>query len=163
MFSLENAQPDIAPRSPGPIATPPNFVSLEVGGDVGLLFSHIRQGTIPLAQGQAVATGAPLGQVGHSGSNSWPHLHLEAQDIANGFSSLPLAIRNAEVRLNPVSNDPWLRHVGAWGIREGMFVANGAERVPALDAAPFALLGLVLVLGAGVALRARRRTARPTA
>jgi murein DD-endopeptidase MepM/ murein hydrolase activator NlpD len=154
VFSMENAQPDLPPNS-GPITSPPNFVFLELGGEVGLLFSHLKQGTIALAQGQALGPGAPLGQVGHSGSSSWPHLHLEAQDIANGFESLPLAIRNAEVRLNPVSNDPWLRHVPVWGIREGMFVANGTEAVPALGAGALAALGATLALGAAVALRRR--------
>jgi hypothetical protein len=149
VFSLDNAQPDLAPYTFGPIPSPPNFVFLEIPGDVGLLFSHLKQGTIPVAQSQAVAKGASLGQVGHSGSTSWPHLHFEAQDIANGFAKIPLAIQNAEVRLNPVSADPWLRYVPAWGIREGCLVSNGpAPQVPLLTAWPALMLGGALVFGA---------------
>jgi murein DD-endopeptidase MepM/ murein hydrolase activator NlpD len=129
-------------------------VFLEIPGDVGLLFSHLKQGSIPVVQSQAVAKGAALGQVGHSGSTSWPHLHFEAQDIANGFASLPLAIQNAEVRLNPVSADPWLRQVPVWGIREGFLVSNGPPaQVPALTGWPLVLFGAAVLAAARRSLR----------
>jgi hypothetical protein len=148
VFSLENDEPDLPPRTFGPVPSPPNFVFLEIPGDVGLLFSHLQQGSIPLAPSQAVAKGAAIGNVGHSGSTSWPHLHFEAQDIANGFASRPLAIANAEVRLNPVANDPWLRVLPSWGIREGFLVSNGPVQVPALEALPLAMLGGALLAAA---------------
>jgi hypothetical protein len=160
VFSLENAQPDLPPRSFGSVPSPPNFVFLEIPGNVGLLFSHLEQGSIPVAPAQAVGAGELLGHVGHSGSTSWPHLHFGAEDIANGFATLPLAIEDAEVRLNPVSDDPWLRRVPLWGIREGFLVANAPTQVPAIAPGTSAWLAAALAACAGLALRrsARSRT-----
>jgi uncharacterized protein (TIGR03382 family) len=69
-----------------------------------------------------VAQNALLGQVGHSGSNTWPHLHYEAQRIDQSFQTTPLGVANAKVGLNPTASDPWRRDVPSWGIREGFFV-----------------------------------------
>lgn len=44
-----------------------------------VVLAHLRQGSVRVRPGQAVAVGAPLGAVGNSGASSEPHLHLHAQ------------------------------------------------------------------------------------
>ena len=39
-------------------------------------YCHMRQGSIAVAQGQSVAAGQPLGEIGLSGRTQFPHLHL---------------------------------------------------------------------------------------
>jgi murein DD-endopeptidase MepM/ murein hydrolase activator NlpD len=40
-------------------------------------FAHCQAGSTVVAQGQAVAAGAPLCRVGHTGDATGPHLHFE--------------------------------------------------------------------------------------
>lgn len=123
VYSLDDSQPDLQPRTFVPPPTPPNFVYFDIGGGIALLFSHLKQGTIPLAPGQAVAAGALMGSVGHSGSASWSHLHLGGEEIGVGSPGVPLALTGVEVSLNHAASDPWARDLGSWGIHEGFFVA----------------------------------------
>lgn len=157
VYSLENTRPDHPPydySDPGP----PNFLFLEIPGNLGLLFSHTKQGTIPFAAGNAVASGAFVGRVGHSGSTGWPHLHYGAEEIDNGFASHPLGIANANVGLNPTASDPWRRAIASWGIREGFFVLPepDADLVFAAGVALLALLAQIRRLRASFAARAPR-------
>jgi len=155
VFSVDGSQPDLPPRSASPPAAPPNFVFLDIGGDIGLLFSHLRSGSVSLAQGAPVAAGQALGEVGHSGSASWPHLHLDAQDIAAGFATRPIALRQVRVGLNPIPHDPWARRLASWGVREGFFAEALPPSLPALGAPARGALAIALVC-AGALLRARR-------
>ena len=82
----------------------------------------MKQDSLAVTSGQTIAVGTPLGQVGHSGSGSWPHLHLGAAQLPAGTSSLPLAYAKVEVGLNPVANDPWRRWLPLWALREGYTV-----------------------------------------
>jgi len=101
-----------------------NFLFLAIPGNVGLLFTHAKQGTIPFSQGASVPAGALVGRVGNSGYSGWPHLHFGGDAIPAPPSSvgIPLGITNANVGLNPTANDPWRRTVASWGIREGYFL-----------------------------------------
>lgn len=47
------------------------------GEDRDYVFMHLRKGSIVVEQGQAVAKGAPLAEVGNTGSSSGAHLHFE--------------------------------------------------------------------------------------
>ncbi len=156
VFSLKNDQID-HPAYSGPAPVPPNWIFLEIPGSVGLLFSHTRMGSIPFQALDAVSTQALIGEVGNSGSSySFPHLHYEAQNIAGGFASVPIALRDVEVGLNPIDADPWLRRVSSWGAREGYFVRDAPPAVPVFG--PLALAGLATLL-AGIGLaRARSRS-----
>ncbi len=134
VFSMDESQPDLPPRHPGPILTPPNFVFLDIGNDIGLLFSHLIQDSVPVVPLAPVKAGDPIGLVGHSGSASWPHLHLDAQEIDNGFTTTPLAFTHVEVSLNPGAVDPWARALDEWSIRDGFFVEpNPAPPAPDTD------------------------------
>lgn len=58
-----------------------NHVVLDCGG-YWVVMAHLRQGTVSVTAGQAVAQGAPLAEVGNSGRSAEPHLHIHVQDPA---------------------------------------------------------------------------------
>ena len=47
------------------------------GDDRDYVFMHLREGSIPVREGQRVRTGQRLGEVGNTGGSSGPHLHFE--------------------------------------------------------------------------------------
>jgi murein DD-endopeptidase MepM/ murein hydrolase activator NlpD len=100
----------------------PNSVYLDLGGEVGLWLAHFRQGSIVLDEGDPVGPGEYLGRVGNSGTSSGPHLHLGLYDTGDGSTTLPLALRDVRVGLNPGPDDPWARELAVWEPREGFFV-----------------------------------------
>lgn len=66
------------------------------GQPVTSVYAHLVSGSIPLAVGDAVRVGDPVGQVGSTGLVTGPHLHFE--------------LRVDGVTINPV---PWMRANGA--------------------------------------------------
>ncbi len=82
-----------------------NHVAINCG-DFFVILAHLRQGSIAVATGDRVRTGAFLGQMGNSGNSSEPHLHLHAQ---RGLpEEAPLAGEPLWLTINnqfPVRND----------------------------------------------------------
>jgi hypothetical protein len=82
-----------------------NYVAINCG-DFFVILAHLRQGSIAVATGDRVRTGAFLGQMGNSGNTSEPHLHLHAQ---RGLpAEAPLAGEPLWLTINnrfPVRND----------------------------------------------------------
>jgi hypothetical protein len=140
VYSVASANPD---QPIGQYGNPidANFLFLQIPGNIGLLFTHMKQASIPFAQGNAVAAGAFLGRVGNSGYSGWPHLHFGGDTIPAqpGGVGIPLGITSANVGLNPTLSDPWRRTVASWGIREGYFV------LPEPDARAALVLGIALI------------------
>jgi murein DD-endopeptidase MepM/ murein hydrolase activator NlpD len=54
-----------------------NAVVLEHAGGWTSIYCHLRQGSVRVKPGQAVAARQPLGLVGESGEAAFPHLHFE--------------------------------------------------------------------------------------
>jgi murein DD-endopeptidase MepM/ murein hydrolase activator NlpD len=55
-----------------------HYVVLEGEGENrSYVFMHLREGSIRVREGEPVSTGAPLADVGSTGSSSGPHLHFE--------------------------------------------------------------------------------------
>jgi hypothetical protein len=54
-----------------------NAVILDHPGGWTTIYCHMRQGSVRVKTGQAVAAGQPLGLVGESGEAAFPHLHFE--------------------------------------------------------------------------------------
>lgn len=64
--------------------------------DVEVLLAHFKPGSLRVRQGQRVAVGQPVAEVGNSGSSSEPHLHIHAQSPGTTtapFSGQPLPIQ----------------------------------------------------------------------
>jgi hypothetical protein len=64
-------------------------------GEFIVLLAHLRQGSLRVGEGDTVATGEPLAEVGNSGQSGEPHLHVHAQrgfDPEAPLSGEPLPI-----------------------------------------------------------------------
>ncbi len=99
-----------------------NEVLIDIGDGVSLSLAHFRPHTVTLRPGQAVRRGDLLGLVGNSGQTSWPHLHMSFRERRDVKVTLPVALANIRVGLNPGKDDPWVRQLQGWEIREGYFV-----------------------------------------
>ncbi len=79
-----------------------NHVVLERDDGVRLVFAHLKQGTVAVAQGQHVRPGDLLGAVGNSGNSTEPHLHVHAERDGAG---IPLTfggrylVRNSSIQV----------------------------------------------------------------
>jgi murein DD-endopeptidase MepM/ murein hydrolase activator NlpD len=54
-----------------------HYVVLDADDGHDYVFMHLRRGSIPVAEGQRVAAGEQLGEVGNSGRSFGAHLHFE--------------------------------------------------------------------------------------
>ncbi|TCO77698.1 M23 family metallopeptidase [Chromatocurvus halotolerans] len=96
VVSAEGGLPDFEPPKEDPVNRLGNHVILRCG-TAEIVVAHMRQGSVSLAQGDALAIGDRLGEVGNSGASTEPHLHIHAQRPANEgaspISGKPLALR----------------------------------------------------------------------
>jgi hypothetical protein len=70
--------PDHNPPARDPKNLAGNFVFLQCG-EFQVLLAHMKHGSVKVREGDRVATGQALGEVGNSGNTTEPHLHLHAQ------------------------------------------------------------------------------------
>lgn len=75
-------------RSPAHLAVPPhgNLVIIEevsAGVVTRVALSHLAERSIVVTEGQRVAAGDPIGQVGNSGRSTEPHLHIHAVRLSD--------------------------------------------------------------------------------
>jgi murein DD-endopeptidase MepM/ murein hydrolase activator NlpD len=54
-----------------------HYVVLDADDEHDYVFMHLKRGSIPVVEGQRVAAGERLGEVGNSGRSFGPHLHFE--------------------------------------------------------------------------------------
>jgi murein DD-endopeptidase MepM/ murein hydrolase activator NlpD len=54
-----------------------HYVVLDADDERDYVFMHLRRGSIPVAEGQRVAAGERIGEVGNTGRSFGPHLHFE--------------------------------------------------------------------------------------
>jgi murein DD-endopeptidase MepM/ murein hydrolase activator NlpD len=75
-----------------------NYIIMKCTGGFYALFAHLKAGSINARAGQRVSRGEFLGQVGHSGNSTAPHLHFQAMDRADleMAEGLPCAFREYE-------------------------------------------------------------------
>lgn len=79
-------------------------------GDVFAAFAHLAPGTVRVEDGQSVRVGDLIGQIGHTGNSTAPHLHFQLMDSPDLMTAqgVPCAFRAYEVQRNgtwvPVEN-----------------------------------------------------------
>jgi hypothetical protein len=90
-----------------------NYIIVETS-DAYVVYAHLQNGSIKVAPGDQVTPAQPLGNVGHSGNSTAPHLHFHLMDHRDPRKAqgIPCCFRDYEV----------LRE-GAWHL-----VQNGIPR-----------------------------------
>jgi len=73
-----------------------NFVVLKHGSDRYTLYAHLKAGSILVKKGDFVVAGQKIGECGHSGHSSEPHLHFQFQDRSDFYTAIgfPIKFRN---------------------------------------------------------------------
>ena len=82
-----------------------NYLILE-GANCFAFLAHLKNGSITVKKGDKVAAGHLLGEVGHSGNSTAPHLHFHLMDAPDPrtASGLPCSFDNYEV----YRDDTWV-------------------------------------------------------
>lgn len=57
-----------------------NYIVMKCRENVFAGFAHLKTGSVAVAAGQCVTKGQKLGEVGHSGNSTAPHLHFQLMD-----------------------------------------------------------------------------------
>jgi len=99
-----------------------NTLILRFADGLRLYLGHLRKDSVPFARREEFEAGARIGAVGNSGATRAPHLHLSVQQRPGDFTGIPLTLRDVRVGLNPGADDPWVRDLAGWEVREGFFV-----------------------------------------
>lgn len=92
--------PDMPVPQPDRSLLEGNHVLLDCGG-YGVLFAHLRQGSVNVERGDIVALGASLGEVGNSGQTFEPHLHVHVQALSGLEAGSKTGVGN------PISAQPY--------------------------------------------------------
>lgn len=83
-----------------------NHVVVDHGDGTFAAYAHVRRGTAAVREGDRVAAGQVLAEVGNTGNSSMPHLHVQLMDRArtDAASGIPMRWRGIEPtgRLDPV-------------------------------------------------------------
>lgn len=81
-----------------------NHVILDLGNSEYAVLAHFREGSIRVAEGDAVSQGQELGLCGNSGNSSEPHLHfhLQTEPVFNTGLGLPAQFQNYSANGDPV-------------------------------------------------------------
>lgn len=101
-----------------------NYVVIKHSNHTYTLYAHLKSGSIKVKKGEFVVAGQKIGECGHSGHSSEPHLHFQLQDRADFYTavSLPIRFRDFErikdgarecVELGFVERDQIVRNVNA--------------------------------------------------
>lgn len=70
-----------------------NYVVIQHGPALYTLYAHLRAGSIQVQPGQTVVRGQKIGECGHSGHSSEPHLHFQLQDRMDFYTAVGLPVR----------------------------------------------------------------------
>ena len=80
-----------------------NYVVIEHASGEYSVLAHLREGSVAVDEGDRVTTGQQVGQCGHSGNSTEPHLHFHLQDGASFYRSmgLPVVFSTVDVASGP--------------------------------------------------------------
>jgi murein DD-endopeptidase MepM/ murein hydrolase activator NlpD len=88
-----------APTGVTPENAEGNHVSLDLEDGRYALYAHLKPGTITVREGDRVAQGQIIGELGNSGSSTGPHLHFHVMDGPSGLVADGLPYVFAEFEL----------------------------------------------------------------
>ena len=91
--AVTDTLPDLVPPARDTARKAGNYVLLRCGPEAYVLLAHLMQGSVTVAPGDSVPTGARLAEIGNSGNTWEPHLHLNAQRGPGGRTILDAAPR----------------------------------------------------------------------
>lgn len=76
-----------------------NYVVIRHGGGEFSQYAHLKQGSVRVKVGDAVTRGQVIGQLGHTGNTTEPHLHFQLTDGQDPMYSrgLPIVFKNTSV------------------------------------------------------------------
>lgn len=99
--------PDQAIGASDPENPAGNHIVIDFGNDEYGFLAHLRQGSVRVARGDAVAAGQEIGLCGNSGNTSEPHLHFHMQTsprLGQG-EGLPAQFTNYRANGTPVNRE----------------------------------------------------------
>jgi hypothetical protein len=85
-------RPDMAIGSADHDVITGNSITLEAAAGQFVLLAHLQAGSVSVEVGDSVVAGQRIARCGNSGSTTAPHLHLQAQNLAE-FSNLDPTLR----------------------------------------------------------------------
>lgn len=85
-----------------------NCVIIKVDNEVFLLLAHLKNGSIMVKEGQKVKEQELIGELGHSGNSTMPHLHMQLMDNPDFLKAkgLPFVMQEYFVKTN---HGKWLK------------------------------------------------------
>jgi murein DD-endopeptidase MepM/ murein hydrolase activator NlpD len=85
-----------------------NYVVIRHGGGEFSTYAHFRAGSVKVKKGDVVKRGQLIGQLGHSGNSTSPHLHFQVSDGPDpAYSrSIPVVFGNVYVEILGYENVP---------------------------------------------------------
>lgn len=88
-----------------------NYVTIKHAENEYSLLAHLQEGSVAVSEGEHIERGQQIGQCGHSGNSTEPHLHFQIQDRPRFFAAgLPIAFdqidneaKDAYIEKRPIS------------------------------------------------------------
>ena len=84
-----------------------NYVMIKVNNSTFALLAHLRKGSVNVSVGQIIEAHDIIGQLGHSGNSTMPHLHMQFMNSNdyNAAKGLPFVFESYEVK----KENKWLK------------------------------------------------------
>jgi murein DD-endopeptidase MepM/ murein hydrolase activator NlpD len=98
-FQQRTAAEQNALLAQAPIAAAGNYVVIRHAGEEYSQYLHLKPGSVRVKAGDPVRRGQPIGQIGHSGNSTEPHLHFQLTDGPEPMTSrgLPIVFSNVTI------------------------------------------------------------------
>ncbi|HCT77925.1 MAG TPA: hypothetical protein DGG94_16480 [Micromonosporaceae bacterium] len=86
-------------------------------------YTHLRKGTVAVANGDTVTAGQIVGRLGNSGNTTGPHIHLEVRKYVSTNPLRPWVLRDAWL-IERAANTPWNPQSQLWVNGNGLGIPN---------------------------------------